>query len=334
GLERTGWVAAARLAGELLALALIVLLLRDASQVYYVPVAVFAGQALLTLLLIAGLRRMGWRIPVRLDWGAARDTFARSRHLVAFTLLGLVLFNFDLLVIRFVRGSADAGFYSAAYTLIAFGANLIVAFAHTVMPALARLDNAGTERTALFQRAMLQAFAVALPAGVGASLIAQQILGTVFGSSYDGGIAALRILALSLPLAALREIPVVALIANGEERSLVRVNAVTALCNAVLVLAAVPLFGLAGAAWATVATEVIRLALAVRSAREAGFAAIAVSRLWQPGVAALAMAALILLVRPSFLWLSVLLGVLGYALALAILTRGGVLRRGQASHAT
>ncbi|MGQ0538020.1 MAG: oligosaccharide flippase family protein, partial [Gemmatimonadaceae bacterium] len=42
GLERTGWVAAARLAGELLALALIVLLLRDASQVYYVPVAVFA----------------------------------------------------------------------------------------------------------------------------------------------------------------------------------------------------------------------------------------------------------------------------------------------------
>lgn len=327
GLERTGWIGFARTAGETLALALVFVLVHDATSVGYVPLATFAGQALLTVLLIVGLRRLGYRLPVRFDWSAARPTFDRSRHLVAFTLLGLLLFNFDLVFIRLVRGRAESGLYAAAYTLVAFGANLIVAFAHTVMPTLARLDNDLATRDRVFQRSVLQAFALALPAGVGAALIAHQILGLIFGVEFVGGVQAMRILAWYLPLAALREMPVVALIAAGEERALLRVNALTALCNIVLVVATVPTFGLVGAAAATAATEVIRLWLAARAAGRAGYPTIDVRQLWPPMAAALTMAGLILLVRPGSLWTSIPLGALGYGATLLLLMRGNLLRR-------
>jgi PST family polysaccharide transporter len=272
----------------------------------------------MTVLLILPLKRWGFRLPVRFDWSAARPTFDRSRHLVAFTLLGLILFNFNLVLIGVVRSRAEAGLYSAAYTLIAFGANLIVAFAHTVMPTLARLDSDLAQRDAVFQRSVLQAFAVALPAGVGAALIADQIIATVFGAQFAGAIPALRILAWYLPLAAIRELPVVALIAAGQERALLRVNTHTAIVNVLLALGAVPAFGLVGAATATAVSEVVRLWLAARAAGKAGYPAVALQRLWAPASAAIAMAALMLLVRPSALWTSIPLGALAYGAALLL----------------
>jgi O-antigen/teichoic acid export membrane protein len=323
GLERTGWIGVSRTLGEALTLLLVLVLVRDASRIGYVPFATFAGQALLTLLLILGLRRMGYRTPVRFDWDEARPTFDRARHLVAFTILGLVLFNFDLVFIRIVRGRAEAGLYSAAYTLVAFGANLIVAFAHTVMPVLARLDNDLAERSRVFQRSVFQAFSLALPAGVGAALIADQILKTVFGDQFVGGVMAMRILAWYLPLAAIREMPVVALIAAGQEKALLRVNALTALSNVILVVALVPAYGLVGAAIATAATELVRLWLAARAAGRAGYPSIDARQLWLPIVASLGMAALIILVRPSALWTSVPLGALGYGLTFLLFAKVG-----------
>ncbi|MGQ0640163.1 MAG: oligosaccharide flippase family protein, partial [Gemmatimonadaceae bacterium] len=298
GLERTGWIAVARTAGEVLTLMLVLALVRDATGLGFFPLATFAGQALLALLLILSLRPLGIRLPVRLDWQAARPTFERSRHLVAFTLLGLILFNFNLVFIGLVRGRAEAGLYSAAYTIIAFGANLIVAFAHTVMPTLARLDADVETRNRVFQRSVLQAFAIALPAGVGAALIADQILGTVFGADFEGGVGALRILAWYLPLAAVRELPVVALVAAGQERALLRVNSLSAVANVLLAIVAVPALGLVGAASATAATEVIRLWLAARAPGPAGYPAVALRQLWAPPAAAGMRVAVLLLVMP------------------------------------
>jgi O-antigen/teichoic acid export membrane protein len=149
----------------------------------------------------------------------------------------------------------------------------------------------------------------------------------VFGAEFSGGIPALRILAWYLPLAAVREMPVVALIAAGHERALLRVNALTAVANVVLAVVAVPAFGLVGAAAATAASEVIRLWLAARAAGRAGYPGIEVRQLWAPGAAAIVMAALMLLVRPTALWTAIPLGALGYGLTILLVLRAAPLLR-------
>jgi len=327
GLERAGGVAIARTVGELVALVAIVALVRDAGDVGLVPLAQFIGGGVTTQVLLATLQRSGLRLRWRWDPRSVLPVFARARHLIGFTLLGLLLFNFDLIYLRFATGAEAAGYYAAAYTMISFAANLIVAFAHTVLPNLSRLEQAPDERNSLFVTVSAQAFALALPVGVGAWYVAGQVVGEVFGPAYLPGVVALQWLAWTIPLAALRELPVVALIAAGREGVLLRVNAITVVCNVLLVVATVPRFGLEGAAAATVATEVIRLGLATHFARGAGYPLVPATRLLKATLASAAMGTALVLVAPTRLWLSVPLGAMTYAVGL--LATGAVRVRGR-----
>ena len=63
----------------------------------YSPLATFAGAAATSLILLWTLDRRGVRLPWRWAPREAAPVFARARHLVGFTLLGLLLFNFDLI---------------------------------------------------------------------------------------------------------------------------------------------------------------------------------------------------------------------------------------------
>lgn len=318
GLERAGGIAVSRTVGEVVALVLIVLLVRGAGDVAWVPLAQFVGACTTSLLLLLALQRTGIRIPWRWDPASAKPIFARSRLLVGFTLLGLLLFNFDLIYLRIRTGADAAGYYAAGYTLISFAANLIVAFAHTVLPTLTRLEGEPERRNALFRQVTAQAFALALPVGAGAWFVSEQVIRQVFGSAYLPGVVALQWLAWSIPIAALRELPVVALIAAGAERALLTVNAVTAVFNVALVLAVIPRYGLVGAAGATVATELIRLALASHFARRAGYPLLPPVRVAKASAATALMVAVLVLVAPATLWTSIPLGVAVYALGMVV----------------
>lgn len=327
GLERARGVAVARTVGEVVAIALIFVLVHEAGDVGLVPLAQFVGAGATALILLLTLRQSAVRLRWRWDPRAAAPVFERSRHLIGFTLLGLLLFNFDLIYLRIRTGAEAAGYYAAAYTMISFAANLIVAFAHTVLPTLTRLEGEPAERNALFATVCAQAFALALPVGVGTWYVAGQVVQEVFGPAYGPGVIALQWLAWSIPLAALRELPVVALIAAGRETALLRVNAITAACNVALVLAAVPRFGLEGAAGATVATEFIRLGLATHFARKAGYPLVPALRLVRGVIASAAMGGLLVFFQPQYLWTSVPLGAVAYAAVLVV--TGAVSFRGR-----
>lgn len=327
GLEHAGGVAVARTLGEFVALGAIVALVHDAGDVGNVPLAQFIGGGVTAGILLVTLQRAGHRLSWRWNPADARPVFARSRHLIVFTLLGLLLFNFDLIYLRLRSGAEAAGYYAAAYTMISFAANLIVAFAHTVLPTLSRLEEAPEERNGLFVTVCAQAFALALPVGVGAWFVARQVVGEIFGAAYLPGVVALQWLAWSIPLAALRELPVVALISAGEEWALLRVNAITAACNVALVVATVPRFGLEGAAGATVFTELIRLALASHYARQARYPVVPARRLVKSAVASGIMAVGLVAIDPPSLVSAVPLGGVIYGVALLLL--GGVSVRGR-----
>lgn len=322
GLERASGVAVARTVGEVVALLGVLVLVQDAGDVGMVPLAQFIGAGVTAFILLYALRKSGYGLRWRWNLLEVAPTFARARPLIGFTLLGLLLFNFDLIYLRLRTGAEAAGYYAAAYTMISFAANLIVAFAHTVLPTLTRLERAPEERNTLFVTVCAQAFALALPLGVGTWYVATQVVQQIFGAAYLPGAVALKWLAWSIPLAALRELPVVALIAAGKEGSLLRVNAVTAACNVALVVATVPRFGLAGAAGATVATECIRFVLATHFARRAGYPLLPIRRVVKAAVASLAMGIALVVIAPRALWTSIPLG--GAVYTLSLLSMGAI----------
>jgi len=319
GLQRTTWVAGARIAGELTALVIIVAAVRDVGDVALVPIAVVTGAGIAAALMLIGLSRLDVHARVLRDREKSRELFARGPHLVGFTLLGLVLFNADLIYLRVVSGQAAAGYYNAAYTFIAFAANLSITWAQSIMPALARYDATDPRRNAVYETSMLLAFAVALPVAVGGMLTASPLIDLIFGSQYMAAAPALIWLLPALPISALREIAVVGLIGTpGGERRLIRVNAICAAFNVGILIPVVPVYGLVGAAAVTTLTEVLRLVLAFRFASEAGYRPPAMIRFIKPTFAAAVLTLLVLLMGQRPLWQSVAAGVTAYLATLLV----------------
>ena len=268
GLQRSTPVAVSRVLGDVVTAALTLAFVRGPATVLAAPLAVVLGGLAAAVLLLRGLPRLGVHLRRAHDAARVRAMLHRGRRLVLFTLLGLVLYNIDLLMLRFLGGEEAAGHYAAAYVLISFCANLMIAYAHTVLPALAGGAPPDAATAATYGSALVTACAVTMPVAVGGALIAPLVIHLLFGDAYAAAAVALQALVLAVPLGAMREIAVAALIARQCEDALLRVNIVATVVNVSLNLFLIPRYGLVGAAWATVASEVVRLGVALVTARQ------------------------------------------------------------------
>jgi len=87
--------------------------------------------------------------------------------------------------------------------------------------------------------------------------------------------------------------------------------------NLILNVALIPVFGIVGAAVATVLTEAIRTVLAVRYVCNAGLPGLPVARFWKPTVAGGALAAVVALAPTGNLWILVATGAATYLAVMA-----------------
>lgn len=316
GLERTRPVAMARLAGELLMVALVLLFVRSPRDVLGVPFAQFAGDLLMVSLLGACLFKWGYRPRLTFHWRVLRRILRRATPLVAASLLGLLIYNSDLLFLRFFSDASTVGYYVAAYALISFMGNLTTAYGTSLLPTLARLATRSKARLSLYQAAMAHALAVALPLTVGGFLLAPEIIRLVFGEQYGASALPLRILIWTVCLSVLRELARVGLLASGREDRVLQMNAWGTALNLSSNLIVIPLFGMVGAAAATVGTEIVRLAIAQWFAAREGFTPLRLWQSWRPVASTAVMAAVLVVFDWPQLWIAVPIGAAAYTAGL------------------
>ena len=119
-------------------------------------------------------------------------------------ILGLAIYNSDLLFLRLLQSSEDVGYYAAAYALIGFLNNVSVAYGLSVLPTLSRLPDGSAEQRELYRSALLRAFVATLPVVVGGVLVAPSLMVTVYGDQYAPSGGLLQILLLSIPFSTAR----------------------------------------------------------------------------------------------------------------------------------
>ena len=328
GLERARFVAIARVLGELAMVALVVAFVRGPNDLVVVPLAQFAGDALAAALLAGLLFRWGHRPTLVFRWRALRPILRRAIPLIFSSLLGLIVYNSDLVFLRVFRDSSAVGLYVAAYALIAFLGNLAASYGMSLLPTLSRLPARSEDRLALYRTAMAQLLAVALPITVGGYLLAPDIIHVVFGEEYGPAAVPLQILIWTVSIMAVREVARVGLLACGREDRILGMNLWATIVNLLSNVILIPLFGMVGAAAATLGTDGVRLAIAQLFASREGLKPSGVRRYWRPVVATVAMAAALVNLDFLQLWLAVLAGAAIYLLAL-MLTGGVRLRWSQ-----
>ena len=107
GLQQPRPVARSRIAGDVVTAAVTLALVRGPRDVLGVPVAAVVGGLAAALWLVRGLPALGVRFGRVSDAAPVAALVRRGRRLVLFTLLGLVLYNIDLLMLRVLGGTSS-----------------------------------------------------------------------------------------------------------------------------------------------------------------------------------------------------------------------------------
>ena len=322
GLDRTGTASTARLIAESVKLMAVLALVRAPSDFYIVPLAHVAGDTLGALWMLVALRRAGVRPQPRIDRTLASTVLAHSRPLLLTGILGMLLYNADVVMLRIFRDRADVGLYLVAYTLLNFLGVLGGVITLSVLPTLRRLRDDVARRNDIYFTAMARALGAGLPVAIGCALLAPQLIALVFGPAFNASAGALRVLIWTFPLLLLRSVEQGALIAQGRQDRVMKVTAIAAGVNVGLNLVAVPLFGILGAAGTTLIAEMVRFLYARHFAARATFPHVPVTRLWRPLFASAAMTLVVLLAGSMHVLISVVAG--GATYIIVLMLTGGI----------
>ena len=221
--------------------------------------------------LVAGLavRLRYGQIPLPLDLGRLRRLISACWPFVVLEALQVAQFKIDTLMVFWILSSEAAAHYETAYRLLEVGRLAIRPLAAVAFPVCATLFARHQWAAARDYSARVMLLAAGI--GFGVLLIGvvnpEWIMLTLWGPAYAGTGGILRILFLSAPLVFGCLVGVMVATALGQERRLMRLMGAATLFNVATNLIAIPRLGAEGAAWTTLATEMLitlGLALAIR----------------------------------------------------------------------
>lgn len=184
-------------------------------------------------------------------------------------VLSAIYFRIDILLLQLWNGTDAVATYNAVFRLVDGLRLLPAAIVAVALPALCR---ATTLQPLIKTSILVTGAAVVITAVVW--LAAGSVVPLLYGSSYANGVPAFRILLLAYPLMALNHALTCQLIGWHGHRPYAATCAAALLFNLAANAAVLPAYGIAGAAWTTVATEIAItlgsiVALIPRSARAA-----------------------------------------------------------------
>jgi O-antigen/teichoic acid export membrane protein len=174
-------------------------------------------------------------------------------------LLQGLFFKIDGMLLPGLAGLRSAGAYAAAYKVIEGLGVISSSSTLAIFPRLARWAASPTTGLAVAYRLSLRfLLQIAVPLAVGAALLAEPIVTLVAGRGFlPESALALTLLAWFLPFSFANGLTQYVLIAVGRQRFLTGAFLAAFAFNLAANLALIPRFGFVGAAWVTVASELV-----------------------------------------------------------------------------
>lgn len=322
GLENALPVGITRIIGETLMLGLVLALVRGLGDLWVVPVAQVSGEAVVAIGLLVMLARRGHKIPVKWSVEKVKPVVKRAWPVVAHSLLGLFIFNSDQFFLWVLRDVESVGYYGAAYHLMSFLLNVGMAYALSLIPTLARLEDRSDAERGLYQTATSQVYAVVLPTAVGGMLLSGAIVALVYGDGFGPSVMPMQVLIWSVFLTLYRSVAIAGLLARSRQDLLLKTTTWAAVGNVVLNAILIPPLGIVGAAIATLVTELVRTILAFRYSKSCDLPSPPLARYWRATVACVAMGGAVWFAGIDNLFIGLPVGIAVYAVALVIV--GGI----------
>lgn len=186
-----------------------------------------------------------------------RPIIVSSWPLGVLALSGIIMLNTDNIMIGWIKGITDVGYYSAAQRI----AQLIFLVPAMIMtaffPSLAKFSNQKEKISALVEKSSILLLIIAIPLTVGGVMLAYQILNLLFGSEYLSGANSFKIMGLMYVPVFLSTVFGNALFAINREKVLLKYAFLSIVGNFLLNLLLIPVWGIVGSALSSLAVQTI-----------------------------------------------------------------------------
>jgi O-antigen/teichoic acid export membrane protein len=254
-----------------------------------------------------------------LEWRGIREMAKPVLTLGAAQCLGLMSYNVDSVLLGMLAGSVPVGLYAAAYKPVTAVLAAPVTYYQGLFPALSR--SYGEDRKkfrAILVRSLRFTAILAAPLGVGGTMLAAPVVRLLFGESYGASVPVLQVLSWSAVLVTMRGNFRYSLNAAGRQRLDLICAGSAGAWNIGLNLLLIPRFGIVGAAWATVMSEVWWFCLARYLFSRHVMRMPLLPLVWRPAMAGAAMAGALVMTGEWQWMVRAAAGVLVYGLVLVV----------------
>jgi len=321
GIERMEFIGISRILAMLFYGVSVFILVKNPGQLLLIPFLWFLGNCIPVLFLIYIFTRQFGKINLRFNFSFWKNLLRQALPMGAAWIMLQIYYNFDMVMLGFMKGEKAVGLYSAAYKIILFIWAFIPIFVNVIFPSMSKYYKESQEKlqTLIISSTRLLSVA-AFPLGVGGTILARPIMVLLYGQEFSGGVIAFQILIWSVVVICIRCTYEQSFLACNKEKRYLFGVIWGALTNIVLNSLLIPRFSLRGAAVATVISELVFSGYLFYYLRIVNRTEM-VKHLFKPFVAAILMSFVVYYLRRYNLFLSISIGIIVYSI-LILLLRG------------
>jgi len=198
----------------------------------------------------------------QLDGAFWRRLLLQAYPLALANFFSIIYFRIDTVMLASLAGQKTVGLYNAAYRLLEFTLIVPAYYGGAVFPVISASLNTNPQRFLLiYRRSMKYMLVAAMPMALGVSALAPGIIQALYGKAYAGSAPVLFVLMWVSVLIAVNSINAPYLIVMGRQKVVTTLVGVGMVLNIVLNWLAIPRYGMVGAAWVTMISEVVTIAM-------------------------------------------------------------------------
>jgi O-antigen/teichoic acid export membrane protein len=318
GQQKMTGAAGGLVLAQVLFAGLVVIFVHTPGALLWVPVFRLVSDAASAVYFAVWFRReyggAGLKLTLRAAGGVLRPAITIGGSLA----MGLLNYNFDSVLLGFLRGPKIVGWYNAAYKLQLVGISVALSYFAGLFPVLSRTYAANREEFRQVVRGTVELWlGSVVPLVVVGTFLATPIIRFLFGPAYDSSAAPFRILVWSAALVVLRWVYMDSLRATGHQNLDLRCAITSAALNVGLNILLIPRFGMLGAASATVFADLVWFVMSYHYFRRAVLSDEPPQRLAGPLLGGSAMCVVLWFARPLNWPLQLVLSLTAYLLVQA-----------------
>jgi O-antigen/teichoic acid export membrane protein len=296
--ERMEWCSALTIGETLWKVVLGILVLLAGLGIRWIIATVTVGYALSCLVGLWAVNRYAFTIRLRTPGTMAAHFLKQAPTFLALSVVVMVYWSTDIMMLSKMRGMEEVGFYSSGYRLLTIAKGLINAYIMAMFPMLSHLytQSANAFRNAC-ERSIKALIVVTVPLALCISLFAREILVLVYGVRFAQAAPTLSVLIWPLVFFPIANVLGNALLASHHQSVDLWINLASALLNILLNALLITHAGYFGAAVATALSIVFFVLLQSVAVRKVLFALPYRSLMARPLFALAVSAGIMVLVR-------------------------------------